>query len=183
MKYPLDKSYRLLSPRLVILVTTVNSKEGANAAPISFCSPVSFFPPIVMISLTPQIRTHKNIQETKEFVLNILPKQYTDQVLRCAARYPEGINKLEVVGLKKFSSILVKPPRVKEAFAWLECRLIDEKRLGDHFAIFGEVLTAEVKDEVIKEGEIDFSKVSPILHLFKENFAFDFKVVKQKRYD
>ncbi|MCS7106172.1 MAG: flavin reductase family protein [Candidatus Aenigmarchaeota archaeon] len=183
MKYPLEKSYRLLSPRLVVLVTTVNSKQGVNAAPISFCSPVSFSPPIVMISLTPEIRTHKNIKETKEFVINILPKQYIDQVLRCAARYPEGVNKLEVVGLKKFSSVLVKPPRVKEAFAWLECRLIEEKRLGDHFAIFGEVLTAEIKDEVVKDGEIDFSKVSPVLHLFKEYFAFDFKVAKQKRYD
>ncbi|MEM5843975.1 MAG: flavin reductase family protein [Candidatus Aenigmatarchaeota archaeon] len=183
MKYPLEKAYRLISPRLVILVTTVNSKQGVNAAPISFCSPISFSPPIVMISLTPEIRTHKNIQETKEFVINILSKQYADQVLRCAARYPEGVNKLEVVGLKKFSSILVKPPRVKEAFAWLECKLIEEKKFGDHFAIFGEVLTAEIKDEIAKEGEIDFSKVSPILHLFKEYFAFDFKVVKQKRYD
>ncbi|MFH8086762.1 MAG: flavin reductase family protein [Candidatus Aenigmatarchaeota archaeon] len=183
MKYPLEKAYRLISPRLVVLVTTVNSKEGVNAAPISFCSPVSFSPPIVMISLTPEIRTHKNIQETKEFVINILPKQYVDQVLRCAARYPEGVNKLEVVGLRKFSSILVKPPRVKEAFAWLECKLIEEKKVGDHFAIFGEVLVAEIKDEIVKEDEIDFSKVSPILHLFKEYFAFDFKVVKQKRYD
>ncbi|MEM5882975.1 MAG: flavin reductase family protein, partial [Candidatus Aenigmatarchaeota archaeon] len=181
MKYPLEKAYRLISPRLVVLVTTVNSKEGVNAAPISFCSPVSFSPPIVMISLTPEIRTHKNIQETKEFVINILPKQYVDQVLRCAARYPEGVNKLEVVGLRKFSSILVKPPRVKEAFAWLECKLIEEKKVGDHFAIFGEVLVAEIKDEIVKEDEIDFSKVSPILHLFKEYFAFDFKVVKQKR--
>lgn len=183
MKYPLDKSYRLISPRLVVLVTTVNSKEGTNVAPVSFCSPVSFSPPIVMVSLTPEIRTHKNIQETKEFVINILSKRYIDQVLKCAARYPEGINKLEVVGLKKFSSVLVKPPRVKEAFAWLECRLIDEKRLGDHFAIFGEVLVAEIKDETAKEEGIDFSKINPILHLFKEYFAFDFKVVKQKRYD
>lgn len=183
MKYPLEKAYRLISPRLVILVTTVNSKQGTNAAPVSFCSPISFSPPIVMISLTPEIRTHKNIQETKEFVINILSKQYVDQVLKCAARYPEGINKLEVVGLRKFSSVLVKPPRVKEAFAWLECRLIDEKRLGDHFAIFGEVLAAEIRNEIVKEEEIDFSKANPMLHLFKEYFAFDFKVVKQKRYD
>ncbi|MEM7825376.1 MAG: flavin reductase family protein, partial [Candidatus Aenigmatarchaeota archaeon] len=142
-----------------------------------------FSPPIVMISLNPEIRTHKNIQETKEFVINVLSKQYIDQVLKCAARYPEGVNKLEVVGFKKFSSVLVKPPRVKEAFAWLECRLIDEKRFGDHFALFGEVLVSEIKDEIEREREIDFSKVNPILHLFKEYFAFDFKVVKQKRYD
>jgi len=183
MKYPITQAYRLLSPRLLTLITTVNLKNGTNAAPADFVSPASFNPPIVVVSLTPAIRTYKNIKETNEFVINILPRQYLDQMLRCAARYPEGINKLEIVGLKWYSSSIVKPPRIKEANIWLECRFLEEKRVGDHFAIFGEVLAAEVRDEIIKEGEVDLAKVNPILHLIKDNFAVDYKIIKHKRYD
>ena len=183
MKYPLDKAYRLLSPRLLTVITTKNSKDGTNTAPVDFCSPASFNPPIVMVSLNPQIRTHKNIQETGEFVINILSRDYIDQVLRCAAKYPEGVNKLQIVGLKQYSSELVKPPRIKEAKIWLECKFLEEKRVGDHFAVFGEVLCAEIRDDAVKEGELDLANLNPILHLIKDNFAVDYKIIKHKRYE
>jgi|SRR3990170_5765644 len=183
MKYPLDRAYRLLSPRILVLITTKNCKSGTNAAPVDFCSPVSFKPPIVIVSLHPQTRTHKNIKENGEFVVNILSREYIDQILRCAARYPEGVNKLQLVGLRQYSSELVSPPRIKEAKIWIECKFLDEKNIGDHFAVFGEVVAAEVRDDMVKEGEIDVESIKPVLHLIKDSFATDYKVIKHKRYD
>lgn len=183
MRIELDKTHELLSPRLVTLITTVNSLKGVNAAPISFVSPVSINPPIIMVSIKSTRTTYENIRERREFVINILGKQYIDEVLRCAARYPPGINKLEQVGLHTYSSVIVKPPRVKEAKVWIECKLHDEKIVGDHVAVFGQVLVAEVKDEVLTNGEIDMLKLNPILQLRKEDFAVDFKISKHKRYD
>ena len=183
MRYPKEKAYRLLTPRLLNLITTINSKEGINAAPVDFCSPVSFSPCVVMISLTPAIKTYKNIKETEEFVINILPKKYLDQILRCAARYPEGINKLEIVGLKYYSSAIVKSPRIKEAKIWLECKFLEEKRISDHFTIFGEVLLAEVSDDIVKNGEVDYSKIDPVLHFTRDIFAVDYRIIRHRRYD
>jgi len=183
VRYPIEKSYRLLSPRLLTLITTKNSKDGVNAAPVDFCSPISFNPPIVLVSLNPQIRTHKNIKETGEFVINILSKEHLDQVLRCAAKYPQGVNKLKLVGLRYYSSELVKPPRIKDAKIWSECKFLEEKRMGDHFVVFGEVVAAEVSDDIVKEGELNLEKVKPILHLTKDKFAVDYKIIKHRRYD
>lgn len=183
MRLPLVGVHRLLSPRIVTLITTVNSLKVVNAAPMDFTSPVSFDPPMMMICLKPMIRTYQNIEEKKEFVINILSRQYADEVLRCATRYPNGINKLEQVGLNTFSSVIVKPPRIKEAKIWIECKYVDEKSVGDHVAVFGQVLVVEAKDEVIHDGEVDMARVNPILHLSKDNFAVDFKVMKYKRYD
>lgn len=183
MRLTLAGVHRLLSPRIVTLITTVNSLKGVNAAPMDFTSPASFDPPILMIALKPMIKTYQNIKDNKEFVINILGRQYADEVLRCAARYPPGINKLEQAGLHTFSSVIVKPPRVKEAKIWIECKYADEKSVGDHIAVFGQVLVAEAKDEVISDGEVDMTKVNPILHLSKDSFAVDFKVMKHKRYD
>jgi flavin reductase (DIM6/NTAB) family NADH-FMN oxidoreductase RutF len=178
-----EKAYELLSPRLVLLITTLNSKGSVNASPVSFASPISFNPPIVLISLAPTRHTYKNILETKEFVINILGKEYLDQVLRCAIPYQEGINKLQQAGLKYYSSKIVKPVRVKEAKAWIECKFLEERKFGDHMAILGEVLTAEVRDEAVVKDEIDFTKINPIAHIAKDVFAVDFKIVKHKRYD
>jgi flavin reductase (DIM6/NTAB) family NADH-FMN oxidoreductase RutF len=178
-----ERAYELLSPRPVLLVTTLNSKSSTNAAPVSFATPVSFSPPIVLISIAPVRHTHKNILETKEFVINILGREYLDQVLRCAIPYQEGIDKLQQAGLKSYSSKIVRPPRVKEAKAWIECKFLEERGFGDHMAVLGEVLAAEVKDEAVVGEEIDFTKINSILHVAKDIFAVDFKIVKHKRYD
>jgi flavin reductase (DIM6/NTAB) family NADH-FMN oxidoreductase RutF len=178
-----EQAYELLSPRVVLLITTLNSKGSTNAAPVSFATPISFNPPIVLISLAPVRHTYKNILETKEFVINILSKEYLDQVLRCAIPHQEGINKLQQAGLKSYSSKIVKPPRVKEAKAWIECRFLEERRFGDHMAVLGEVLTAEVIDEAVVKDEVDFLKINPIMHIAKDKFAVDFKTLKHKRYD
>jgi flavin reductase (DIM6/NTAB) family NADH-FMN oxidoreductase RutF len=183
MRIELSKIYNLLSPRVVTLITTVNSLKGVNAAPVDFVSPVSIDPPIVMISLRSTRKTYENIREKREFVINILSRQYADEVLRCAARYPPGINKLEQVGLHSYSSVIVKTPRVKEAKIWIECKLHDERIVGDHVAIFAQVLVAEVKDDIFTDGEVDMIKLNPILHVTQDNFATDFKVTKYKRYD
>jgi flavin reductase (DIM6/NTAB) family NADH-FMN oxidoreductase RutF len=183
MKLDPKKSYRLISPRPTVVITTLNSTNVPNACVVSFISPVSKSPPILMISLTPVRHTYKNIIKNGEFVVNILGKRYIDQMLRCAAKYQEGVNKIQQAGLGWYTSKIVTPPRIREASAWLECKVTESKELGDHIAIFGEVLEAEAKDGIIKDGKVDLSKINPVLHISGSEFATDFKAVKHKRYD
>lgn len=75
---------------------------------------------------------------------------------------------------------MVRPPRVKEARAWLECRLVEEKIFKDHIAIFAEVVAAEVLDEIVVEGETDYSKINPILHITKD-YQLELKVIKRRK--
>lgn len=183
MKLDPEKSYRLISPRLTVVVTTMNSTDIPNACVVSFISPVSMSPPVLMISLAPVRHTYKNIINSGEFVVNILGKRYIDQMLRCASKYQEGVNKIQQAGLGWYTSKLVAPPRIREASAWLECKVTESKEMGDHIPIFGEVLEAEVKDGVIKDGKIGLYSMNPVLHISGDEFATDFKTVKRKRYD
>jgi len=183
MRVELKKVYRLLSPRVVYLITTVDSIGGINAAPMDFAAPVNMSPPVVMVSIKPSTKTYRNIVNSKEFVMNILSKGFIDRVLRCAKVYQNGVNKLEQVGLHVFSSQFIDAPRVKEAKVWIECRMIDEKKFSDRVAVFAEALVTEVKDDVLTEGEIDITKLNPIVHLTQDRFLTEFKVSKHKRYD
>lgn len=179
----LEKTWQIIAPRPIAVLTTLNSKKAIDACVVSFLSPVSFDPGILMVALAPIRHTYKNITETKEFVVNILGKEYLDQILRCARRYQEGVNKLQQSGLKWYSSEFVKPPRIKEAKAWIECKFLEGRKMGDHIAIFGEILTAEVKDEILTEGEVDLTKLNPVGHVSGDKFVVDFKIIKHKRYD
>jgi len=180
MRIEPSKAYRLLSPRLVVLLTTVNSKHGINAIPVDFIIPVDYSPPILMVSLLPAGSTYKNIKSTGEFVINLMEKRYLDAVMKCAARYQEGIDKVQQVGLHHFSSQFVRPPRIKEARGWLECKFADEKAFKNHVAIFAEIIAAEVPDDLVVDGEIDHSKINPILHITKDYFL-ELKAIKRRR--
>ena len=188
MRLDPKEAYKLLSPRLLVLITTVDSMGGINAMPTTFIVPISFKPPLLMVSISPRTNTYDNIMWKKEFVVNILGKEYLDKVLRCGKHYPKGFNKLEQVGLKWYSSEKLEVPRVKEAKIWIECKFIggvkiDHIALTDHIPIFGEVVTVDVSEDIVTEGKVDYTKISQVLHLTGEFFVTDFKISKHKRYE
>ncbi|MEM5878944.1 MAG: flavin reductase family protein [Candidatus Aenigmatarchaeota archaeon] len=180
MRIDPSKAYRLLSPRIVVLLATANSKHGMNAIPIDFIIPVNYLPPIIMVAIQQGGQTYRNIKESGEFVVNIMSKKYLNEVMRCAKRYQEGINKIQQVGLHHFSSQFVRAPRIREAKAWLECKLVDEIVFKDHVAIFAEIVVAEVSDEIVTNGEIDYSRINPILHITKD-YSIEFRATKKKK--
>lgn len=180
MRVEPSKAYRLLSPRIVVLLTTTNSKHGMNVIPVDFIVPVSYSPPIIMVSLQPSGHTYRNVKDSREFVVNVMDKKYSDEVMKCAARYQDGVNKIQQVGLHHFSSQLVRPPKIKEAGAWLECRFVDERVFKDHIAVFAEVVAAEASDEMVGEGEVDHSRISPVLHIAKD-YVLELKIAKRRR--
>jgi flavin reductase (DIM6/NTAB) family NADH-FMN oxidoreductase RutF len=71
VEVPLSSSYRLLHPRLTVLVSCVDKEGKANVITLAWSMPVSINPPIVAISIAPKRYSHQLVEETKEFVINI----------------------------------------------------------------------------------------------------------------
>jgi flavin reductase (DIM6/NTAB) family NADH-FMN oxidoreductase RutF len=183
MRIEAEKFYKILSPRLAVVLTTLNSTPMPSSCVASFISPVSTSPPILMVALAPVRHTYKNIIHSKEFVVNVLSKKYVDQMLQCAARYQEGVDKIRQAGLRSYSSKFVNAPRISEADAWIECRVIESKEIGDSIAIFGRVMDVEVRSDKLKNGEFDVESVNPVLHVGGDKFASDLRTFRHKRYD
>ena len=180
MKIPLKYAYKLLSPRVVVLVTTVDEKGRINAAPFSFCGPVSFNPPMLYVGVREFQHTYKNIKKTGEFVVNIVSEDFAQKAIECEKAYPYGVNELEKVGLHWYDSEKVKPPRVKEAKIHLECKFKKEIRIGDHIMIIGEVIAADAK-KVREDYTPDFKEVKVVMHSSGEKFYLVGKEIKFKR--
>jgi len=167
--------------RPVIVVTTVSAERGIpNAAPFSFSSPISFEPPLFGFSCSPEHDTWKNIQANGEFVANVVGRDLGEKMHILEQDFPYEENELKHASLTEVAAKKVKPPRIKEAKAWIECKMERSVELGDHIWIVGRVLCAEVKDE-FWNGVLNVERAEILAHISGEFFAEGMRIAKYKR--
>jgi flavin reductase (DIM6/NTAB) family NADH-FMN oxidoreductase RutF len=165
-----ETAYRLLAPRPTIIVTTKRNGQ-INAAPFSFTMPVSINPPLIAFASVPTHHTYKNIDETKEFVINIPNEEILGALWVTGEKFPEDVNELEKADLTEIDSFKINPPRIAECIAHMECKVHAIFDAGDHKLIIGEVVHSDVQKNALKDDLINVEKVKPVLHLGGVNFV------------
>jgi flavin reductase (DIM6/NTAB) family NADH-FMN oxidoreductase RutF len=149
--YPILAS--LVTPRPIALVTTISPDGKVNAAPFSFFNLLGASPPILAIAPgdrddgTPK-DTARNIRLTHEFVVNLVDEAIAEAMNQCAASLPYGKNELIPAGLSAAASSVVKPPRILESPASLECAEWGTLQIGDNRVVIGLVKRLHVRDEL-----------------------------------
>ena len=149
--YPILAS--LVTPRPIALVTSISADGKVNAAPFSFFNLLGAHPPIVAFAPgdrddgTPK-DTALNVRATHEFVVNLVDENIAEAMNRCAASLPYGENELQHAGLHSAPSSLVKPPRIAESPASLECVEWGTLQIGDNRVIIGVVKRLHLRDEL-----------------------------------
>ena len=170
VEVPLSSSYRLLHPRLTVLVSCVDKAGKANVITLAWSMPVSINPPIVAISIAPKRYSHQLIEETKEFVINIPTMDIVQETLFCGRRSGRSHDKFKETRLTTLPAKLVKPPIIKECVAHLECKLEKQTTVGDHTLFIGRVLTAYT-DKGIFDEKFDVKKVKTVYHMGGDDFV------------
>lgn len=170
-------AYKLLQgsvlPRPIAFVSSQDENGNANLAPFSFFTVISANP--MMVCFSPMRRgtdgakkdTLKNIESTKEFVINIVSEEFVQQMNDCAIEFPSDVDEFEASGLKKVDSVAVKPSRVKESKVHLECVLDQVLHFGGEEAgagslVIGKVVHVHVADELYESGRINSEKLNPV---------------------
>lgn len=176
MKVDLKNAYKLLAPRPIVLITTVDKKGRINAAPMSWVTPVESDPPIVAFSTSYESDTYHNVCDTEEFVFNLVPEKIAKQMYACGKSLPRGVNELEKAGLTWEPSEAVKAPRVVECPVNLECKLEWMHKGPEYVVIAGKVVAAHASEEVVKKGMLDPGKARPLLHVSGKTFVIGDKV-------
>ncbi|MFN3527524.1 MAG: flavin reductase family protein [Candidatus Altarchaeaceae archaeon] len=160
--------YKVIAPRPIGLISTIDKEGNPNAAPFSFIMPASTEPEILCFASAPERRTLKNIRETKEFIVNIPSEENLEKLWFCAKKYT-GKNKIKDAGFTEENAKKVKVPRIKECIAWIECSLYLEKELGDHVLVFGKVLEVDA---------IEDSPLKALMHIGGNKFCIPGKILK-----
>src|SRR5580700_7323989 len=149
--YPLLVS--LITPRPIALVTSISADGRVNAAPFSFFNVLGANPPIVAFAPgdrdngTPK-DTALNVRATHEFVVNLVDEGIAEAMNQCAASLPYGENELVRAGLTTAPSSVVKPPRIAESPASLECVEWGTLQIGKNRVVIGLIKRLHVRDEL-----------------------------------
>jgi flavin reductase (DIM6/NTAB) family NADH-FMN oxidoreductase RutF len=126
---------------------------------IAFC-------PLIRSSDGSKKDTVINIERQKEFVVHICTEEIADKVNIASEELPYGQSEFEHAKLTPIPSLIVAPPRIKEAQIHFECRLRDILSYGNTPGagqlITGEVLITHVDPEVYSDGKILTPKLKPI---------------------
>lgn len=149
VELPLELGY-LCSPCVpVYLVSTTSKTNILNLAPYGMVMPVSYKPLIYCLGTSKERDTYRNILDTKEFVLNVPSTSMIKKINITATKFPPEINEFEKAGLTPIESIKVKPPRVKECKAHLECVVEWMKEAtADRVVIAGKVVALSIDRDI-----------------------------------
>jgi flavin reductase (DIM6/NTAB) family NADH-FMN oxidoreductase RutF len=152
-----DRAYTILAslvtPRPIALVTTISADGKVNAAPFSFFNLMGANPPICAFAPgdrengTPK-DTALNIRSGHEFVVNLVDEKIAEAMNQCAASLPFGENELVRAGLTAAPSSIVKPPRIVESPASLECVEWGTLQIGKNRVVIGLIKRLHLRDEL-----------------------------------
>jgi flavin reductase (DIM6/NTAB) family NADH-FMN oxidoreductase RutF len=177
LPFPIDPFKSLVVPRPIGWITTLSPEGDVNLAPFSFFNAVGDAPPLV--AFAPQGRkpdrpikdSLANVEATGEFVCNLATYDLREQMTLTSAHLPAGADEMRAAGLTPLPSRLVKPPRVAESPAHLECRYLQTVDLPAwdpaerQVLVIGEVVGVHIDDRLIKDGRVDIVGARPIARL------------------
>lgn len=159
----------IIVPRPVALVSTMDKQGVVNLAPFSFFCGVGSNPPTVLFcpSLRPGASsgtvepkdTLRNVEETGEFVINVVNDAIAAAANASSAEVPPEIDEFVISGLTPIASEAVRPPRVAESPAQMECKLLQViytgHAPGSGVIVLGEVLRFHIQENLFDDFRVD----------------------------
>jgi len=166
------KDFYKLTVRPTIVVSTVSPNGVSNAAPISFNSPVTTGPvPLYGFCCETEHDTWRNIGENGEFVVNLVGEEFGPMMDELSADLPYEVSEITECGLTEAEAVHVRPPRIAEAYGWIECRMREHVVLSQRAVwIIGEVLGVGAREGSF-DGAVIVEKAMPLNHVAGDYYA------------
>ena len=148
----------IINPRPIAWVSTCDQAGATNLAPYSFFTGVSAHPPTLLFCpANTRDGTKKdtllNIEETEEFVVNVVPYHLADAMSDTSAPLSKGQSEFEAYHLSSSPATHVRPPLLKPSPVNIECRLQEIVRVGEGplagNIIIGTILCIHMDDQVL----------------------------------
>lgn len=165
-----------VAPRPIAFASTLSSEGIPNLAPYSFFNAFSSNPPILIFSSNRRVSnnttkdTLKNVEDTGEVVINVVPHSIVRQMALCSIEYDAGINEFEKAGFTPLPSEKIRPFRVAESPVHMECRVEKILPLGEKGGagnlIICNIVLMHIAEAVLNDkGRIDPHKIDLVARM------------------
>lgn len=187
--------YKLLTgsviPRPIGWISSISDDGINNLAPFSYFNAVGDDPPHIMFSTGRGNNTNKdtlnNVLATKQFVVNMVTEELTEQMNMTAQTVHSDVDEFELAGVTPIPSIKIKPRRVKESPIAFECELVHHYFLENHkhggaCVIIGRIVMMHFADDVLLDNyKINLENYKPISRLAGSGYAKIGEIFSVKR--
>ena len=124
---------------------------------------------MLCISVGPRVKrppntkdTLSNVEETGEFVINIVSLPLSNTMYESSKNYPPEADEFAKAGLTPAPCEIVAVPRVEEAGVSMECLLDRVLQLGTDHLVIGRMVRFHVLDELYENGRVNVAKLQPL---------------------
>lgn len=167
---PHDPFNAIVGPRPIGWISTRSSAGALNLAPYSFFNAFNYTPPIVGFSSIGYKDTVRNIEQTGEFVWNLVTRPLAEAMNQSCAPVGPDVSEFELAGLTPVASRVVAAPRVLESPVSFECRRTQTVQLQgadgvavSSWLILGEVVAVHIAKALLKNGVYDTAGADHVL--------------------
>lgn len=169
---PHDPAKAIVAPRPIGWISTLAGDGTPNLAPYSFFNALSTRPFLVWFSSEGEKDSATHAARTGEFVASLVSRDLAERMNLTSVDAPRGVSEFGYAGLTPAPSRLVRPPRVAEAHAALECRVTEIHRPRDlagrasgAVVVTGEVVGVYIDDAFLTDGLFDMGKAGNVARL------------------
>jgi flavin reductase (DIM6/NTAB) family NADH-FMN oxidoreductase RutF len=175
---PHDPFKALVAPRPIGWISARATDGRVNLAPYSYFNALSEDPMLVMFSSGGRKDSVTFAEESGEFAVNLVSEPLAAQMNASSVNAPRGESEFVYAGLSEEPCRLIAAPRVKEAYAALECRVTQvfapktlDGQHPDALVTIGEVVGIHIDEAILTAGLVDVTKARPVCRLGYMDFA------------
>ena len=175
---PFDPFKAIVAPRPIGWISTLDPRGVPNLAPYSFFNALSAKPHLIGFGSGAMRHTPRNARDTGEFVFNLTSRQLADKMNLSSAEIEDGQSEFDHADITMAPCRIVKAPRVAEAPAALECRVVHFMEFKDldgrdtgRFLVVGQVVGTHLADEFVVDGRFDCAAAQVIARCGYHDYA------------
>ncbi|MBU0982970.1 MAG: flavin reductase family protein [candidate division Zixibacteria bacterium] len=129
-----------------IYVVSMGSGNDGNAFTASWLTQVASEPPMVAVSINNKHQSARLLKDGESFAVNVLPAGQEAVAKSYFGPAESGYRKLEAAVIKPAPE--TGCPLIPGAVGFLDCRIVNRVAAGNHTVYFGEILAAELENDV-----------------------------------
>ena len=146
------KPGNMLYPLPVVMVSCNRKGEKPNIVTVAWTGTICSDPAMVSISVRPERYSHDIIEETGEFVINLVTKDLTYATDYCGVRSGRDVDKFKEMNLTPLPSKMIEAVAIEQSPVNIECKVVEVKKLGSHDMFIAEVVNVTVDDRYMDEN-------------------------------
>lgn len=170
------KAGNMLYPLPAVMVSCQGSGKP-NIITVAWAGTVCTNPPMVSISVRPERYSYHLIEESGEFVINLVTESLVRAADFCGVRSGRDLDKFKETRLTPLASQHIHTPGIVESPVNIECVVRETKPLGSHTLFLAEVAGVTIDDAYLDEkGKFDLNRSGLVTYSHGEYFLLGEKL-------